>query len=202
MSHLAIRDVLEGFVEWSTAVKYGENKNVAYTHLQVPEVKKLNAYVLEKTGVSLIACYVQMTVESMQRFERALTEAAYQTMLEQAASDMVKRSLDSTEVLHTNYIAKKLVTDGVKIESLKDAAEFVLHTRVPADVSEALHNQSSSVQSEFTWEYDIATQETENSRIGVNIVWEVIYPVADRVVWVLTHDGRTREAREVVAMSV
>lgn len=105
---------------------------------------------LEKTGVSLIACYVQMTVESMQRFERALTEAAYQTMLEQAASDMVKRSLDSTEVLHTNYIAKKLVTDGVKIESLKDAAEFVLHTRVPADVSEALHNQSSSVQSEFT----------------------------------------------------
>ena len=151
-------------------MKHGENKNVAYTHLQVPEVKKLNAYVLEKTGVSLIACYVQMTAESMQRFERALTEAAYQTMLEQAASSMVKRSLDPTEILHANYIAQKLVADKTKIESPEEAAKFVLHTRIPADVSEALHNQKIPVDVLPARGYDVAARETENSRIGVNIV--------------------------------
>ncbi len=195
MSHLAIRDILEWFVEWSTAVKHGENKNVAYTHLQVPEVKKLNAYVLEKTGVSLIACYVQMTAESMQRFERALTEAAYQTMLEQAASSMVKRSLDPTEILHANYIAQKLVADKTKIESPEEAAKFVLHTRIPANVSEMWQNTNIQTPATSTNDYIVASRETEGSRMWVNIVWEVIYPVADRVVWILSHDGRIHKMR-------
>jgi hypothetical protein len=192
MSHLAIRDVLEGFVEWSTAVKHGENKNVAYTHLQVPEVKKLSNYVLEKTGVSLIACYVQMTVESMQRFERALTEAAYQTMLEQAASAMVKRNLGSKEVLYVKHIAEKLVADKAEIQSLEDATRFVRYTPVP-DVAEVLESRKTPVYSEIVGEYDRATQKTENAKIGVNIAWEVIYPFADRVIRVLSHDGRTHE---------
>lgn len=195
MSHLAIRDVLEWFVEWSTAVKHGENKNVAYTHLQVPEVKKLNAYVLEKTGVSLIACYIQMTAESMQRFERALTEAAYQTMLEQAASSMARRSLDPTEILHANYIAQKLVADKTKIESPEEAAKFVLHTRIPADVSEMLKNRNIRNSVTTTNEYIVASRETESSWTWVNIVWEVIYPVAGRVVWVLSYNGRIHEIR-------
>jgi len=146
-------------------VKHGENKNVAYTHLQVPEVKKLNAYVLEKTGVSLIACYVQMTAESMQRFERALTEAAYQTMLEQAASSMVKRSLDPTEILHANYIAQKLVADKTKIESPEEAAKFVLHTRIPANVSEMWQNTNIQTPATSTNDYIVASRETEGSRM-------------------------------------
>ncbi len=133
-----------------------------------------------------------MTVESMQRFERALTEAAYQTMLEQAASGMVNRSLSSREISHTNRIAQILVADNEKIESLEDAANFVLHTRVPetaflqADVSKRVQ----SAIGEKDASYDVASEESEDAKMGVNIFGEVIYPVANRVVGVLSYDGR------------
>lgn len=204
MTNLAIRDVLEGLVEWSTAVRYGKNKNVAYTYFQVPEVQKLNKYVLEKTGISIIACYVQMTPESMKRCEQALTEAAYQTMLEESATSMVKRWLSTTENRHIQYIAQKLVTDATRIESLEDAAEFVLHTRVPATTSLQFgisERIQSAVGEDKIGEYDIVSKEAEDAEMGVNIFWEIIYPVADKVVWILSNDGRTQEIRGVALSS-
>lgn len=198
MTNMSVRDVLEWFVEWSTAVKHGKNENVAYTHLQVPEVKKLNAFVLEKTGVSLIACYVQMTAESMSRFETALHQASNEVMLEEAAENISWKSLSIKQKNHINSMARYIHERGDIIENKIEAWNLALSTRVPEtfilqwSVSERVASSLSETPKYNFWVSDVAEE-----NVWVNIFWDVIYVTADKVVHFLTHDRHAAEFHEL-----
>ena len=198
MTNMSVRDVLEWFVEWSTAVKHGKNENVAYTHLQVPEVKKLDAFVLKKTGVSLIACYVQMTAESMSRFETALHQASNEVMLDEAAVNISWRHLSYKEKNHVHHMARYIYARGDIIKNEIEAWKIVLGTRVPEtfilqwSVSERVASSLSETTKYNFWYSDVAEQ-----NVWVNILWDVIYVTADRVVHILKENGNAANSNEL-----
>ncbi len=187
MVNMSVRDVLEWFVEWSTAVKHGNNNNVSYTHFQVPEIKKLNAFVLEKTGVSLIACYVQMTVESMNKFSTALQQASNEVMLEESAEKIRWKSLLAEQKNHIKSMARFIFERGEVIENEEEAWYLVTSTLVPDSyiLQWSISDRVSRLQE--SPQYTVGIPDFTQQNIWVNIFWDVIYVTADKVIHILDH---------------
>jgi hypothetical protein len=185
LPEMAVRDILEWFVEGSTAKKEGVDKNCAYTYFQVPAVKKLDKMVQERTWVSLIACYVEMSRASMARFESAILETNNQIMAEEGFVKKWRRPTVK-QLKQAHAIAKNKATSGEIFEDSDKTWNILRNTPAPiVVVIEEKRAKVANILDQIHEKEVIPENIFEEELVNTGTTFELRNKTADIVDWVM-----------------